>query len=91
MNMERISPFCFRMILLLPVTGMMLACSLEANIQELAEEAKVLPTPMIRHDKDFQQAEVAKSGHYEVHGQVGEIAEKKSSGQYVIEGVIAYE
>lgn len=90
MNMGRFSLFHLILILMVISCGLLTGCSLEANIQELTE-SKVLPTPMIRHDKDFQQAEVAKSGHYEVHGQVGEIAEKKSSGQYVIEGVIAYE
>lgn len=74
---------------MISVSGLLAGCSLDANIENLAG-SKIRP-PMIRHNKDFQQAEVAKSGNYEVHGQVGELAEQKTDGQYVIEGVIAYE
>ncbi|WP_347356893.1 hypothetical protein [Bdellovibrio sp.] len=71
------------------VGGLLAGCSLDANIENLAGSKILLPK--IRHEKDFQQAEVYKSGHYEVHGQIGELAEKKTAGQYVIEGMIAYE
>lgn len=89
MNMERFSLFHLNLTLLAAASGLLMACSLDANIQDLAAN-KTLPAE-IRLNKDFQQSEVSRSGHYEVHGQVGEVAEKKVSGQYVIEGVIVYE
>ncbi len=65
-------------------------CSLEANISDLNQQA--LPTPAaIRHDKDYQNTEVAVSGQYQVQGQIAETTEKRISGNYVVEGVIAYE
>lgn len=65
-------------------------CSLEANITDMNQQ--VLPAPAaIRHDKDYQNTEVAVSGAYQVQGQIAETTEKRISGNYVVEGVIAYE
>ncbi|AHZ86792.1 hypothetical protein AB1A79_03330 [Bdellovibrio bacteriovorus] len=65
-------------------------CSLEANISDLNQQ--VLPAPAaVRHDKDYQNTELAVSGHYQVQGQIAETTERRNSGNYVVEGVIAYE
>lgn len=73
-------------LILTALTG----CSLDASIQDLTAVEQIAK-PEVRHDHDFSNTEVATSGNYEIHGQVAETAEKQSSGNFVIEGTIAYE
>lgn len=64
------------------------ACSLEASLENLSPSTVV---EAIRHDKDFSGTEVTVSGQYQIHGQIAETAERNISGNYIVEGVIAYE
>lgn len=77
----------FFMSVLMAVTS---GCSLEANVWDLNKYEAPAPAA-VRHDKDYQNTEVAVSGHYQVQGQIAETTEKRISGNYVVEGVIAYE
>lgn len=66
-------------------------CSLEASVWDLKQQA-VAPVPAaVRHDKDFLNTEVAVSGSYQIQGQIAETTERRNSGNFVVEGVIAYE
>ncbi|WP_374001320.1 hypothetical protein [Bdellovibrio bacteriovorus] len=72
--------------LFIPAIGV--GCTIEARLIDMH---KSLAVPEVRHDRDYQNTEVAVSGSYQVQGQIAETAEKRSSGQYTMEGVISYE
>jgi hypothetical protein len=75
-------------LILILLTSTVVGCSIEATIEPVID---IVTHETHRLTPDIQYGEVAKSGHYSIEAQIGEIAEKKVSGSYVIEGVIAYE
>lgn len=70
------------------LVGVLAGCSLQASLEDLNPSVQA---PPIKHDKDFSGTEVVRSGVYSVSGQIADISEKKVSGSYTFEGVIAYE
>ncbi|MDG0815784.1 hypothetical protein [Bdellovibrio svalbardensis] len=73
-------------LVFLTLTG----CSLDASLVDIKAAYDTFVAPH-RTDADYQNTEVSVSGNFVVSGQIGETAEKQTSGTYVVEGVIAYE